>query len=221
MNTYNPSKTVNAFEAFSSDLYESLDLAGLAVFAIQRLQELAIPVTFENLVVALFRLFPTKFCLEGYEQYPDAARVGRTLLQLSPKYRNWARGSVQKGFSLTQSGSLKVERVSKTLSSGQMAESAINRQQRPRTMDLNKELVSLEQSPLLQAWKDKNLHQTNAEQPESQAVIDMLGAYVYAPPKALRGRLQRLQQIAMQAGREDLVSFLDDVRREFASLFKE
>ncbi len=219
MNTNNPMDIVDSFEPFPPYSYEGLDLAGMAVYAIHKLQILAIPVTFENLVVSLFRLFPTKFCLEGYNQYPDAARVGRTLLQLGPKYRNWARGSVQKGFTLTQSGTAKVEKMSSLLMSGEPSLIQLKRQQRPRTMDINKELLPLEKSILFQEWKNENLNKVESTKQAVEAIIDMLGAYAYTPPKALRGRIQRLQQLAIQAGRDDLVNFLIAVKHEFSSLF--
>jgi len=210
------SGSVDAFEAFPADSYEHLDLTGLAAYAIKRLQDLQIPPSFENLVVALFRLFPTKFSLHGYHKYPDAARIGRTLLQLGPKYRNWARGSVQKGFNLTQSGLLKVEKVAESLVSGQPSVHPGRRQALPRTMDLQKDLKILEESRLFREWKGGTLSQA-----QSTEVIDMLGAYAYSPPKALRGRVKLLENSARQVGREDLLDFLQAVRREFPSLFRE
>src|SRR5438309_383340 len=114
-------RQVESFESYAEAKYANVDLTGLAAFSVKRLQDLQIPTTFENLVVTMFRLFPSKFCLEGFPSYPDAARVGRTLLQLGPKYRNWARGSVQKGFVLTEAGTNKASKVAAMLISGTAA----------------------------------------------------------------------------------------------------
>jgi hypothetical protein len=216
MRASDPETSIDAFEAFPGGVYEPLDLTGLAAYAIKRLQDLQFPATFENLVVALFRLFPEKFSLHGYAQYPDAARIGRTLLQLGPKYRNWARGSVQKGFTLTPSGLMKVEQVTNALTSIGPHIQPTRRQALPRTMDLNKDLSLLEESRLFGKWKDGDL--AGAANTE---VIDLLGAYAYSPPRALRGRVQFLENSAKQVGREDLLEFLQAIRREFASLFRE
>lgn len=166
-------RQVEKFAPFPEDAYQGMDLTGLATFAINRLQELQIPITFENLVVALFKLFPEKFSLEGFEQYPDAARVGRTLLQLGPKYRNWARGSVQKGFVLTESGLTKSAKVGSILVSGlpHTRAQAAQRPVTPRTMDLNKELKALEESVLFQKWKTGKLAEG-----EPRELFDLLGA---------------------------------------------
>src|SRR3989442_952144 len=138
-------RAVEDLEPHAEELYADVALAALAAFTILRLGDLHIPNTFENLVVALFKLFPAKFSLVGFKQYPDAACVGRTLLQLGPKYRNWARGSVQKGFVLTDSGNAKALDVAKILSGTISAEPHRAKQRPlPRTMDLSKDMTTIE-----------------------------------------------------------------------------
>ncbi len=209
-------RQVENFAPFPEATYQAVDLAGLAAFAINRLQELQVPITFENLVVALFRLFPEKFSLEGFEKYPDAARVGRTLLQLGPKYRNWARGSVQKGFMLTEGGIAKAAKVGSTLVSGgpESSVQAARRQATPRTRDLKKELRALEESALFQKWKADKLAEG-----EPRELFDLLGAFAYTPAHALRDRVQLLENAVKEVGRDELLDFLRSVRRTFSEHF--
>lgn len=201
---------------FAQSLYEGVDLTGLAAFTLRWLQDRHIPTTFENIVVAAFKMFPTKFSLEGFPEYPDAARIGRTLLQLGPKYRNWARGSVQKGFVLTESGLLKVRKVQEALATGvrESEPQSPKRPVAPRTMDMGKELRPLEESSLFQRWQTGQLGEGTALE-----LLNMLGAYAYTPPRALRDRVAVLENAAAQIGRDDLVEFLRTVRRTFASHF--
>jgi hypothetical protein len=196
--------------AYKEKQYQRIDLTGLASFVIKWLQDQHIPTTFENIVVALFRMFPLKFALEGYPDYPDAARVGRSLLQLGPKYRNWARGSVQKGFVLTDSGLTKVARVRQILMTSELPnqETFHKRKPLPRTMDLSKELAPLESSPLFQMWKEGKLAEGN-----TMEFLIMLGAYSYTPIRAIRDRVKLLKETASQAGRDDLAVFLKDVQK--------
>jgi hypothetical protein len=204
---------IQEFEAYPEESYRDIDLTGLAAFTILRLNDLHIPNTFENLVVALFKLFPIKFSLVGFDQYPDAARVNRTLLQLGPKYRNWARGSVQKGFVLTEAGNLKVANVAKIISGNRTVEPQRARQPAlSRTMDLSKDIQAIEQSSLYQNWK------TNGEikNSDSIALYDLLGAYAYTPPRVLLDRMKLLRTIVTQLGRTDILQFLDAVESEFA-----
>lgn len=213
-----PPRAVEDFEPYSEQSYADVALAALAAFAILRLRDLHIPNTFENLVVALFRLFPAKFSLVGFKQYPDAASVGRTLLQLGPKYRNWARGSVQKGFVLTDAGNAKALDVAKILSGTKTAEPRRANQQnlRPRTMDLSKDLKAIEDSALFRQWRSGSINRTS-----SLELFDLLGAYAYTPARVLKGRMKMLETIAVELERRDIAEFLAAVRKEFADQFRD
>jgi hypothetical protein len=204
------------FVSYDSSRYEDVDLTGLAAFALHALNQRNIATTFENVVVTAFRLFPAKFALEGYPEYPDAARINRTLLQLTPKYRNWARGSVQKGFVLTESGLAKVEGVRLMLEGQKSVIRDRSKSNLPRTMDLSKELAPLEQSSLFQKWKEGKL--TDGTTLE---FLDLTGAYAYTPAHVLRERINSLENAARQVGRADIIEFLRDVRREFVSKVKD
>jgi hypothetical protein len=207
------SSSLTAITSFSEQTYNDLDLTGLVAYTLNWLIDAAIPTSFENVVVAAFRMFPSKFALVGFPEYPDAARVNRSLLQLGPKYRNWARGSVQKGFVLTDRGTRKVEEVSQALASdGATQVRAPRPASRRRTMDFDSELANLMSSVLFQKWSLQALDKgTEIE------LLDLLGAYAYTSPKVLRSRLQQLEQLAEQLSRADLVSFLSDVRQVFRS----
>src|SRR5437870_2173982 len=142
MSSSSPETQLDDISPFAGSNYEAIDLTGLAAFTLHWLQDRHLPTTFENIVVAAFKMFPAKFSLEGFPNYPDAARVGRTLLQLAPKYRNWARGSVQKGFILTESGLQKAKAVQQALATGAPGSPRADAKRSilPRTMDLAKDL---------------------------------------------------------------------------------
>jgi hypothetical protein len=209
---------LNDIRPFAESRYEAIDLTGLAAFTLHWLQERHVPTTFENIVVAAFKLFPAKFSLEGFPSFPDAARVGRTLLQLAPKYRNWARGSVQKGFVLTESGLMKVRKVTEELGGGKVGKEPqpVPRARSPRTMDLERELEPIQSSPLFEEWRAGRLDGTMAVE-----LLNMLGAYAYTPPRALRDRVAVLENAAAQVGRDEVVEFLRAVRKAFATRFRD
>lgn len=209
---------VDEFQPYPEHLYGDVALAALATFAISRLRDLHIPNTFENVVVALYRLFPAKFGLVGHEQYPDAASVGRTLLQLGPKYRNWARGSVQKGFVLTESGNLKALDVAKILSGAKLSEPQrmTSRVSRPRTMDISKDIKAIEDSALYRQWKSGSIKHAG-----SLELFDLLGAYAYTPTRVLKDRMKMLETIAIELKRPDILNFLAEVQREFGDQLRD
>lgn len=203
-------------QQYPETVYAGVDLTGLTAFTLRWLQDRNIPTTFENVVVAAFKMFPNKFSLEGYTQYPDAARIGRTLLQLGPKYRNWARGSVQKGFVLTESGLSKVDRVHRALDRGGDGVPLPKRPALSRTMDMTRELAPLEKSPLFERWRLGQL-----DQGTSLELLNMLGAYAYTPARALADRLAVLENGALQSKRDDIAEFLKAVRKTFSTQLRE
>jgi hypothetical protein len=72
--------------------------------------------TFDNVVVVLYKLFPEKFSLVSFPEYPDFIRVDNTL-RLDCKHSRYVMGSRTKGWALTELGKLAAEDATKTLES--------------------------------------------------------------------------------------------------------
>lgn len=208
---------IDALQPYAEDSYGELDLNRLAAYTIKRLQDEQIPATFENIVVAAYKMFPRKFSLVGFPDYPDAARVNRALLQLRPKYRNWARGNVRKGFVLTESGISEVNRVEEALSLGSRhppsSMRAVKRRAPPRTRDLTEDIELVERSGLFTKWRQGQLGSATELE-----FFDLVGAYAYSPAKAIRQRLKTLRNTAIQLNRRDIVGFLDAIGARFEEM---
>lgn len=210
---------IDALQPYAEDSYGEWDLNRLAAYTIKRLQDEQIPTTFENIVVAAYKMFPRKFSLVGFPDYPDAARVNRALLQLRPKYRNWARGNVRKGFVLTESGISEVNRVEEALSLGSRHPAssmrAVKRRARPRTRDLTEDIELVERSGLFTKWRQGQLGSATELE-----FFDLVGAYAYSPAKAIRQRLETLRNTAIQLNRRDVVGFLDAIDARFEEMLR-
>ena len=90
---------------FDSSKYADINLDRLTVFGVKCLDDRGIECTFENLTVILFKLFPGKFSLVGFPQYPDSLRVNNSIaLHCRPKYKDYAVGTKQRGWELTEKG---------------------------------------------------------------------------------------------------------------------
>lgn len=199
---------------FPTETYRSIDNNRLAVYAIKVLQDNRIPVTQEAVAVALFLFFPQKFSLVGFRQFPDAERVHRTLLQLGPKWRNWAKGDTHHGFSLNQNGEAEFKRVEEALKNP--SKSPIVPRQRsvkPRTRDMNKEIKEIEGTSLFREY-----HCGKREGFGEFAIWELLKSYPYAPKEALKDRLETMIECAKLAERPDILEFLHWVKREFAGV---
>jgi len=95
--------------------YSSLDKDRLVLFAVDFLESRKIEPTFDKIVVATFRLFPKKFSLIGFQEYPD----GRTIYYCAYNHctltRKWLVGNVQSAFKITERGRYFLDETKKML----------------------------------------------------------------------------------------------------------
>lgn len=212
---------LRTLDQFPESAYQAIDLNRLMVFVVARLGALHLPVTFEALVVAAYRLFPGKFSLEAFHEYPDAARVNRALMQLRPKYRNWATGDVQRGFVLTEGGKRTLAEVTQALSSdappSATSKKPLPRASKARTKNLASDLLEVEQSALFRSFaKGDGISPDRADD-----VFALLGAYAYAPKRALRERYDSLLAASEHAAHQQTREFLIELRRRYRLLFQD
>jgi hypothetical protein len=209
------SKVLEICLPFDSKAYSDLDLNRLAAYAIRFLDQNDILVTFENIVVALFVMFPKKFSLVGYEQYPDSARVIRSLLQLRPKYRNWATGSAPRGFRLTPAGLIAAEETAKILVNPSLARPQVLSSKRPRTFSPEKET----ERRVLQSSAFQKYNANRLDDIDPMEVLELLRAVPHTPPNVLSRYLRELENISEEAGNAEAVEFLKLLKKRFHTLF--
>lgn len=90
---------IEELQPFDPEQYNSIDLDRLIMYTAVELDRLNIELTFENIVVGAFLLFPEKFSLARYPEYPDALRVDKALRR---RYKGrWIGGKTSHGFWIT------------------------------------------------------------------------------------------------------------------------
>ncbi len=82
--------------------YEALGVDYLLVFCVRNVLENSEECTLERLVFECFTLFPKKFSLSRYPQWPDSTRVYRSWRRGIDN--KWLKGTPQEGFALTTKG---------------------------------------------------------------------------------------------------------------------
>lgn len=203
---------------FDSEQYNNIDLNRLAVYTIWFLNKNNIPITLENIIVSIFLMFPEKFSLVGYKEYPDSNRVNRALLQLRPKYRNWATGDVQRGFVLTDGGRV-VLKQTKNLLDNPHNQSKKLEPSKSRTRSLKTEMEKIVNSPIFQKYIQKK-----EDEISKMEVWEFLGAVPHTPPHFLREYMKKLRNEAEDSGHEkksDIIIFLSWIQKEYSSIFSE
>lgn len=197
---------LQAKELVSSD-YEAVDLNRLVVWTLGWLRGADLPSTFENITVAAYKMFPTKFALRGYP-HPDANRVNRALLQLGPKYRNWARGSTGTGYALTPLGEeILAELTSQGLAASAHTSNRARTSTRGYTWDPSRDLIELRSSSAFARFAANGPGALRVDD-----VWDSLNAYSYTPREALRKRLAALRRAASDAHDKEVARFTDALR---------
>jgi hypothetical protein len=200
-----PPDALAAREVPASD-YQGLDLNRLVVWVLGWLRDEELPSSFENIVVAAYRMFPTKFGLRGYD-HPDSNRVNRALLQLGPKYRNWARGSAGTGYALTPVGDAVLAALAEKGLQGTAHGVRTGSATTGYTWDPATDMAELRGSGSFARFSKAGPAALKLDD-----VWDALSAFSYTPREALRKRLAALRRSASDLGDAEVVRFLDALR---------
>jgi hypothetical protein len=196
-------------KTFSYEKYKEISMTKLAAYAIQLLKDNDIFLNFENIAVALFLMFPKKFCMVGYDEYPDTNRIGRTVnLQLRPKYQNIAFCDPKTGYSLTEKGKdiaehtkriLEGEEEDIRLRSFHVRDDISKRTRSPET-EIEKKILS-------RYLYDKYKKNRKCEI-EKIEIYEFLNASPYTSKKAIREYYNDLKELCKKAENKEALDFL-------------
>ncbi len=185
--------------------YESIDLDRLVMYAISQLHEKNVELSLENIIVATFKLFPKKFSLLGYPEYPDATRVEKCLWRCKGKKRTWIGGSTPHGYSLTEKGGLVINHVISLLSS--------TTRHKTLSQTRRKEIIITEVTSSL-AYR-KYLEGQGSKITEAEFCYVLQGT-LDTLKDTLRENLNSLKTIAEELQRNDVIDFLSLLQEQFS-----
>ena len=207
---------------FDTTLYEPYSLASLTAYCIFWLQEWAITTSLENLSVASHRMFPVKFSLVGWPQFPDITRTSRSVLQMRPKYRNWATSASDKGVFLNQKGIQEartlIEKIGPPVFVGEEQASVAvptvraerGRSEKPRGVLPENLVATIHKSQLFDLYA-----QSRFDEAEAIDLIGLLGVYDHTPSIEKRRKLKKFVDAAKELGDEKTLDFLKRVTERF------
>lgn len=90
-------------KSYPTQVYRGMTLGKLAAYAVNVLTENGIDCGYENLTVLLYRLFPEKFALVGFPEFPDGRRIFNSI-QLDAHHGGYVVGGMSTGWRLTDKG---------------------------------------------------------------------------------------------------------------------
>jgi len=203
----------------SKELYARFSLPHLTAYSVHWLTLWDIPSTYENISVLNARLFPVAFALSGFPEMPDAMRTNRTLLQMRPKYRDFATSDPRKGVYLTEKGRREIKRVIEVLGEptleGKPVESPVAEleDRRPgggRTRNPAHTIKECRSRLLFQLFKEGQLAEADPVH-----FLGLVGLYDHTPPSEVRKDFRRLRADAADVQDQEFIRFLDAVAERF------
>ena len=113
-------ETINSIIPFSYEKYANISSCEkLCVYAAAYLEKRGVPLNFNYLCIATYKLFPDKFCAdEEFKEFPSVDRLNRTVLHCVRPQNVKNRlliGDVRLGYSLTKMGLAVAEQVEQSI----------------------------------------------------------------------------------------------------------
>jgi len=185
----------------------------LAVYTMFFLENNKIPLIFNFICVAIYKLFPKKFYFGDFEEYPHIEMLNRTILHLRPKERNYAQGDVRKGYILTELGSetaLNVDRQLKgeiSFSVSKNNDTVIDRVKNTPS----KNLKNIELAELYKIW-ERNKKIENSE------IWKFFEVTPFTRIPYIKTKLKDLKSFAQDGKNNKIYNFLIELEKHFNNL---
>jgi len=179
-------------------VYDGVAAGKLTLFACDFLSRHNITVTHENVTVASHRLFPNKFCLNGYPYYPNQELTRRELWHC--KAEGKLIGSNRGTFCITPRGRKTTEEIMSLLN-GFGSKQKISRCN-PNRSKSNSILKEVETSPAFKKFREGKLEEITKGE-----ICFILQGTLDSPPRVLMSNLKALDEIIETGNRLDMVGF--------------
>jgi hypothetical protein len=181
-----------------SQTYEQIGLDELIAYAVARIVEEGRALTHEEIVAMAFTLFPKRFSLRGYPQWPDSAVVSKSWWRCRSD-KHYMDGSVKQGFHLTPKGLSVAKNVEQRLANNSYKE--IKTELRTKAGRL---LHSLEKSKAYEHFKRTG----SVDGLQRHELTDMLLCMPDSEMKVIKHNYEQFKQAAVLYARNDISELL-------------
>ena len=104
------------FKEYNKKIYPKIPLNELVIYSLYKLSEEKKNISRQDLIAACFTMFPQRFSLSGYDEWPDTNYIQIRLLDC--KNRGFLNGSPQHGYKITSIGKQLAKITEKKLKTG-------------------------------------------------------------------------------------------------------
>ena len=203
--------TKNSEEQPQPSRYVGIGYDELVTYAIWTLVQREADPTFEAIVAECFTLFPARFHLTGYPQWPDSSRVNKSWLRCRTD-KGYVVGRVKQGFTLTPKGIETAHRIHATLRGERPS-----KRLRSRSDRATKEgslLAELEKSTVFMEFAKSGDTTSMSEYDFRDALL----CTMETPPAVLLSNLRQFEAAALVYERSTVIEFLSQLREQFANI---
>lgn len=205
------------FPKFPPEIYGRIALNDLVTYSVYFLSQSGGEINAEDIVAACFKLFPQRFQLRGYSEWPDSTVVNKRWLDCRDK--GLLHGSTAGGFSLTAKGLELAEKISAILTGKQrlFAQPRLEKLSGEMRTRAGRFVRSLETSEAFQKFITEG-PSVNLSEFDFR---NMLLCTMESSAATLRSNLEQFKQYAALYQRNDLLRFLDSCQDKFVNLLTE
>jgi len=185
--------------------YVNVDLDHLMIYAMGQLSRMGVDLSFENAVVGVFRLFPKKFGLLGYQEYPDSDRV-MNCLNRCVKPKRWLNGRPRQGFILNEKSNRFISEAEELING------AVQEKQKAFSKTRRKELILSEISKSQAYLKFKK---GQGDLISESDLCSLLQGTLDSEKQILRDNLSSLKVFSRELEQNDINEFLSWIGERF------
>jgi|GEM_PF-2155658 len=208
-NTKKDEDLIRNFTEFKGD-YLPIEKDRLILFTIDYLSSKNIEVTFDKLAVASFKLFPKKFSLIGFPEYPDAKTVNDCVFLHCVKTKGWVSGNAKTGYRITDKGKYFLDETKKIL------EGKIKITRRYGTIPRRKEVTFINLLKNTKAYK--KYFQRKYEEISYSEIMEALGVQASNSSERVEKYLQKYLDYADRIDDSSVVEFLQFVQKKLGEM---
>lgn len=202
---------------FSPEIYTQIAMNDLVVYVVYYLSQSGTEINTEDIVATCFLLFPKRFQLRTYPQWPDSEVVSKRWVDC--RHKGLILGKTATGFSLTPNGLKLAEKVSDQLTGKRphFTRPGLSKVGADKRTRAGRFVEALEKSEAYRLFKAQ-YEQAKISEFDFRS---MLLCTMESSATTLRTNLEQFKQYVAIYQRDDLTAFLDFCAKKFAHLLFE
>jgi len=198
--------------ALDNEVFSHVDNDRLILYVVSILVERDIEPTFDKIVVTAFKIFPSRFSLIGFPQFPDAKRVHDCLWHCTYKTKMWLSGNAKSGFGITEKGRYVLDETKRRLS----GEVEVSKEF--ATKARRKEVYFVELLKRTSAFRKFTEGKGNSI--STVEIRELLRVGNETSKEIIQKNLQRYSEYAQKLEAKDVKEFLKFVQTKWSDLFE-